>query len=132
MTETKVATTREESLKLIELGLDPDTADMYWGYQREKPIPLPHTDVEVKAFCVPAWTAGRLLDALPVISEDIRPIIERCWNGKYACKYMHFDEIKGTATMHIRRFGETPVDAAYAMMRYMLTGYKEDSDAKEE
>ena len=54
MTETKVATTREESLKLIELGLDPDTADMYWGYQREKPAPLPHADVEVKAFCVPA------------------------------------------------------------------------------
>ena len=35
MTEKKVATTREESLKLIELGLDPDTADMDWGYQRE-------------------------------------------------------------------------------------------------
>ena len=132
MTETKVATTREESLKLIELGLDPDTADMYWGYQREKPAPLPHADVEVKAFCVPAWTAGRLLDALPVIDEDIRPIIERCWNGKYACKYMHFDEIKGTATIHIRRFGEIPVDAAYAMMKYMLRSYREDSDAKEE
>ena len=132
MTETKVATTREESLKLIELGLDPDTADMYWGYQREKPTPLPHADVEVKAFCVPAWTAGRLLDALPVIDEDIRPIIERCWNGKNACKYMHFDEIKGTATIHIRRFGETPVDAAYAMMKYMLGSYREDSDAKEE
>ena len=132
MTEAKVATTREESLKLIELGLDSDTADMYWGYQREKPMPLPQADVEVKTFCVPAWTAGRLLDALPVIEEDIRPIIERCWNGKYACKYMHFDEIRGTATMHIRRFGETPVDAAYAMMKYMLTGYKEDSEVKEE
>jgi hypothetical protein len=132
MTEAKVATTREESLKLIELGLDPDTADMYWGYQREKPMPLPHADVEVKAFCVPAWTSGRLLDALPVIDEDIRPIIERCWNGKYACKYMFFDMVKGTAELYIRRFGDTPVDAAYAMMKYMLTDYKEHSNTKEE
>jgi hypothetical protein len=132
MTKTKVATTREESLKLIELGLDPDTADMYWSEQREKPMPLPHDDAEVNDSCVPAWTAGRLLDALPVIDEDIHPIIERCWNGRYACKYMHFYEIRETATMHIRRFGETPVDAAYAMMKYMLTGYREDPDAKEE
>ena len=45
---------------------------------------------------------------------------------------MVFDEVGGTATMHIRRFGETPVDAAYAMMKYMLGSYREDSDAKKE
>jgi hypothetical protein len=45
---------------------------------------------------------------------------------------MFFDMVKGTAELYIRRFGDTPVDAAYAMMKYMLTDYKEHSNTKEE
>lgn len=141
MATIKQVTTIEESQKLLELGLDKDTCDAFYricaSTLGDDIDPVPHfretlvSLIDLK-YKIPAWTSSGLLNALPVIDEDIRPIIERCWNGKYACKYMHFDEIEGTATMHIRRFGETPVDAAYAMMRYMLTGYKEDSDAKEE
>lgn len=141
MATIKQVTTIEESQKLLELGLDKDTCDAFYrisvGTLGDEIDPMPHfretlvSLINLK-YKIPAWTSSGLLNALPVIDEDIRPIIEKCWNGKYACKYMFFDMVKGTAELYIRRFGDTPVDAAYAMMKYMLTDYKEHSNTKEE
>lgn len=133
----KTVTTVEESRKLLELGINPMTHDAhyrYWGDTLGETIDqypiLGQADSTCHKF-VPAWSAGALLEAMPVIDEDTRPIIERCWNGKFACKYMHFDEDEYTATMHSRRFGDTPVDAAYAMMMLMLKQQKENKEETE-
>ena len=66
----KVCTDREQSKRLLELGLNPETADMYYGYLREKPELLPHRDVEVKALCLPAWSLGALLELMPEVKTE--------------------------------------------------------------
>jgi len=134
----KTVTTIEESRKLLELGINPLTYDAHYRYWADSlgdtveqyPI-LEQADSTCCKF-VPAWSAGALLKALPVISEDIRPVIERCWNGKFACKYLEFDEIEGTAKVYSRRFGDTPVDAAYAMAVLMLKQQKEKEEEENE
>ena len=82
-------TTIEQSRKLIELGLDPSTADMYYKYVLPKSDKLHHVpDVgeptnalswynkgytlngrkepwELKDFCIPCWSLAALLSVLP-------------------------------------------------------------------
>lgn len=64
--KSTIATSREESEKLLSLGLKKETADMSWSYVHINPepewilVPLPihgHTDTEI-----PAWSLYRLME----------------------------------------------------------------------
>ena len=79
-------TTIEQSKKLLELGLSPESADMYYGYQKEKPELLPFQDTEVKFLCVPCWSVGSLIKLLPSSIVDKK--------GTQYVRYSDFDHIE--------------------------------------
>ena len=60
----KSYTDLEQSKKLIELGLDPSTADMHYNKQ------MPSTPICQGSFLfptmeIPCWSAGRLIELMP-------------------------------------------------------------------
>jgi len=69
-------TTLEQSKKLVELGLNPDTADMKWYYWKDEidapKVPTLGFDKAVlesykntQAVYLPCWSLGALMDLLP-------------------------------------------------------------------
>lgn len=70
---SQVCTTKEQSQRLLDLGLEPETADMYYTekprllFIRDNGIPLEEEDF-------PAWSLHRLLYML-YTREDVYPIM---------------------------------------------------------
>ena len=64
MAITKSYTDLEQSRKLTKI-LPHESADMYYGYGKDKPEFLPVSDTEVKALCIPCWSLASLLEQLP-------------------------------------------------------------------
>lgn len=62
--KSQICTTKEQSERLLELGLKPETADMYYSenprllFIRDKGIPLEDEDF-------PAWSLHRLIELCP-------------------------------------------------------------------
>lgn len=100
-----IATTIEQSKHLLELGLDPKTADMFWKYSAS----LGNTDINGRIAvsyhdnlfvgkydgAIPAWSLSALLEVMP----------------------------KGTELMKM----QNNANELYYEIDYMYTGY-EDSD----
>jgi hypothetical protein len=63
MAITKSYTDLEQSRKLTKI-LPHESADMYYGYGKDKPEFLPVSDTEVKALCIPCWSLASLLGVL--------------------------------------------------------------------
>ena len=80
--KSKICTTIEQSQKLIELGIDRNTADMCWQ-NNEFPIGFNDDDA------IPAWSLAALMDMLP------SKFIEK---GKYS---------ETTYSIHIRKYALT-------------------------
>lgn len=87
--KSQIATTREQSEKLIALGLKPETADMYLEKCRlpEAGDYYLHTlnmniDAEhwfrsrINRDIIPAWSLSRLLELLPVEVSDPEPFFD--------------------------------------------------------
>lgn len=67
----KICTSIEQSKKLIELGIDVNTADMYWDYDFGKYEDWSKVMDEMFDYtCIPAWSLSALLDLLPQSVED--------------------------------------------------------------
>ena len=90
---TKICTSIEQSKKLLNLGLDPCTADMYYKYVLPKSDKLHHVPdvgeptnalswynkgytfkgikepLELKDFCIPCWSLAALLELMPKTIE---------------------------------------------------------------
>ena len=71
--ETKICTSIEQSKKLLSLGLDPITADMF--YATEFGTLIAESPYEVKGHepCIPftpAWSLTALLELMPVCIDD--------------------------------------------------------------
>lgn len=71
----KICTSIEQSKKLIELGIDVNTADMFWDTaepnERRKPLVGPISDYcDMEDWAVPAWSLAVLLNILPVSIYD--------------------------------------------------------------
>jgi hypothetical protein len=109
-------TTIEQSQKLLELGLNIDSADMYYGYKKEKPELLPFADTDVESLCLPCWSLSALLDMMPNIRSEHGVI--RCKMDKEAKSifpYMFY-----YLTIHSTSFHEAPVDAAFEMICWLI------------
>lgn len=89
-------TTIEQSCKLIELGLDPRTADMFYATEFGTLIAEPPYEVEGYEPCVPftpAWSLAALLELMPacinddndflVIEKDETYLNEPIWRVSY-------------------------------------------------
>ena len=71
--KSQLATTKEQSERLIALGLRKETADM-WYPHFAKTYPIPLVDEVLTTDDIPAWSLGRLLEMLPSpipISENL-------------------------------------------------------------
>ena len=130
-----IATTIEQSKKLVELGIDASTADMTiekvshgltQDFKWELTVGL---DAAIKenlfsyrnGFVVPAWSLSALLELMPLINEynvEYRPIIERYNDDGWACKYYN-EETRNTNDIYIRRYGRTPLDATVEMIIWL-------------
>lgn len=75
-----IATTVEQSKKLVELGIDPDTADMYYMFHRDDGrivAPFPYVKDgnentgEDRLFdYLPAWSLSALMELMPSEIDD--------------------------------------------------------------
>ena len=60
----KICTSIEQSEKLIELGIDVNTADMYWSLTNHLPV-IGKCCVEYGGMQLPAWSLSTLFKMLP-------------------------------------------------------------------
>ena len=80
---SQIATTREQSARLIALGIKKETADMYYSCNIICAKPY-HKVVEFMNGCVPedifpAWSLHRLIEMMPMsLAEDKR--YHECWD----------------------------------------------------
>ena len=64
-------TTVEQSKTLLDLGLQPESADMCWGIDAETlrynntPYPLPWKDYTAKEYYMPCWSTEALIELIP-------------------------------------------------------------------
>lgn len=69
--KSQIATTQEQSIKLIAFGLKPETADMcYNGYFESLPLEINRNNAIQDDQYIPAWSLSRLLELLPVVVSD--------------------------------------------------------------
>lgn len=134
-------TTIEQSKKLVELGLNPDTADMKWYYWKDEidapKVPTLGFDKAVlesykntQAVYLPCWSLGALLEVMPpYLFEFERGIdlnIYRNLNGKgWHVSYMP-NNVESMQKDKFRQItnGNTPLEAAYSMVIWLLeNGY---------
>ena len=127
-------TSIEQSKKLVELGLNPDTADMWWtplNWQlTEYYVEVKQDGINTPKNPLPCWSLGALLEVMPpYLFEFERGIdlnIYRNLNGKgWHVSYMS-NTIEGMQKDKFRQItnGETSIDAAYNIVVWLLeNGY---------
>lgn len=105
----KICTSIEQSKKLIELGVDVNTADMYyqWYSETESALHVGKGSKKLNADC-PAWSFSALFDILPDGTDIVKDKADT-ENEKYMCTVGIKDDIIST-------FGKNPVDACVEMI----------------
>ena len=73
---SQICTTREQSERLLELGLKKETADMRWERISEKYAYYPSTKTPYVSSDIPAWSLHRLLSMLPDDAPKIYWILD--------------------------------------------------------
>lgn len=126
----KICTSIEQSQKLIELGIDANTADMLWTYDFMvndiNGLNVISEQLKPEENDIPAWSFSALIELMPLINEyniEYRPIIERHADDGWACKYYN-EETRNTNDIYVRRFGKTPLDAAFQMICWLKKNNK--------
>lgn len=125
-------TTIEQSKKLVELGLNFDTADMYWKKNpilnsEKKWIPriinkllIPFDDEDT----IPCWSLGALLEVMPTQIEEVKghkvDLILGHPKNKWCLAYFDWTGLQhGHDTT-----GDSPFEAVYNMVVWLLeNGY---------
>ena len=131
MDNTKVCTSIEQSKRLLELGLDAETADMYWEYNTLKLMCNDYDPNIVQH--VPAWSLSALVDVMP---SSLLLYPDATEEGVKAGKYPSSNLIASTEGYLRKRFDglyqyrydgiktvgdcRYPIDAAYRMMVWLL------------
>lgn len=144
----KICTSIEQSKKLIELGIDVNTADMRYGYIAPyefsdrmydggyDEVPY-HKDFLKKNpnFSeneydgeLPAWSLSALLELIPPYLGEFKDGIDfgfsKAMNGKwYSAHYIKFND-DGLASFNITVTGDTAIDAAFEMVVWLLENKK--------
>ena len=122
-------TTIEQSKKLVELGLNLDTADMFWATELEIVVCAPYltkSDCETlipscEEPTIPCWSLGALIDIMPCVI---------CNETGCAALRIHKDSIYHVFYKTSSRIGETwcskvnLIDAVFQMVCWLLeNGY---------
>ena len=119
----KICTDINQSKKLLELGIDINTADMYWDYDIQKHEDFPMVmDEQFDDLCIPAWSLSALLGLMPRIHEyetdaGCQPILCKGWdNFQWHVVYR--------SSIHITEWYNDPIDAAFEMVVWLLKNKK--------
>lgn len=109
----RICTSIEQSKKLIDLGIDVNTADMCYIDGSDKDCQVKDGTLDYED--IPAWSLSVLLELMPKELEDD---LDLCYgtfygNGEYpalwACSCINYID-----------FGDTPVDAAFKVVCWLL------------
>lgn len=128
--ENKICTSLEQSQKLIELGIDRKTSDMFYWYGEKNVIRIGGKEKQSGYFDIPAWSLTALLKLMPPylfefergIDLNIYPNL----NGKgWHCSYMpnNIENMKKDKFKQITN-GDNPVDAAFEMICWLKENKK--------
>lgn len=129
----KICTSIEQSKKLIELGIDVNTADMFWDTaepnERRKPLVGPISDYcDMEDWAVPAWSLTVLLSILPmhiIINGSMYKFsMVKGFNKNgetYAIKYSIFNT---TFYLHLTNFYNNPIEACIEMIVWLKDSEK--------
>jgi hypothetical protein len=111
----KICTSIEQSKKLIELGIDVYTADMYWKnevsdkyFQCFTPFVSNGTDIDYD-YDIPAWSLSVLLELIPPGNVLLRDAL----NSKYKC----INTVDSD-------YYDNPLDAAFEMVCWLKENEK--------
>lgn len=102
----KICTSIEQSKKLTELGIDVNTADMYWWYSGKRYYieAMDDGDFNEKEGHIRAWSLSALLELIPPGNILLRDAL----SGKYKCI--------NTADSNLY---DNPIDAAFEMVCWL-------------
>lgn len=116
---SKICTDLEQSRKLVELGLDPNTADMTWQVVRKnKCLHIGyHSEYANSEELNPAWSLSALLELMPKIKASAPILVKALLEEKYYCHYHGIGTFKEVYTT---TFHEEPIDAAFEMVVWLL------------
>ena len=116
----KICTSIEQSKKLIELGIDVNTADMFWDTaepnERRKPLVGPVSDYcDMDDWAIPSWSLSALLDLMPKIHGE-RPRLDtgRIQTEKYYVEYPYHESTKND--WYSTKLCDSAVDATFEMI----------------
>ena len=103
---TKICTDIEQSKKLIELGIDVNTADMFWLTTDKSRLHILVEDLEKYSRwdCMPAWSLSALLNLLPIVN------LIKLDNGTWTC-----------ISNGCRCDANDPINACTEMIQYLVT-----------
>ena len=121
-------TSKEQSKRLLELGLSPETSDMYYELLNEDPYPQPvrlplssrHWEQLLPDVMIPCWSLGALIELLP------ERIHLRDWMnyklvlGKHKAFYLRIEDLKESRTILPKCEAESLLDAVYQMFCILL------------
>ncbi len=131
---TNICTSQEQSKKLIELGIDVNTADMMWddwslideGWKLSVGY-YPEIEKDYGRKCYPAWSLTALLELMPFqIIEDNKRYGFKQYKGynsqgeTYCFEYVSNIGTTLYETYHLNN----PIDAAFEMVCWLLENKK--------
>lgn len=129
--KTKICTSLEQSKKLLELGIDVNTADMYYFDDHYNLVSL-KTDFSYENYLlykrdgcdyIPAWSLSALLELIPPylgeFNEGIDFGFSKSMNKKwYSAHYIQLND-DGVATFNKTVTGDTAIDAAFEIVVWL-------------
>jgi len=124
----KICTDIEQSKKLIELGIDVNSADIHWQYIEEDNGQLqwfyfPKDFSINENESIPAWSFSALLELIPPYLGEFKDGIDfglsKAMNSKwYSAHYIQLNN-DGMATFNKTVTGDTAIDAAFQMVVWL-------------
>lgn len=123
----KICTSIEQSKKLIKLGINITTADMFWHNNLDGTHRLRIDDIMLK-LDTPAWSLSSLLELIPPYLGEFKDGIDfglsKAINGKwYSAQYIKLND-NGLASFNKTVTGDTAIDAAFEMICWLLENKK--------
>ena len=140
----QICTSIKQSQKLLELGLSPDTADMYYQRFKPKSDKIEHNPkvgnpvealswynkgytafnnnepLKLEEHCIPAWSLGSLLDLVPKdISIGTATVYHFALWPTYNKTWIAIYETAGHYVYEMFE-KETALEAVYSMVVYLI------------
>lgn len=113
-----ICTSIEQSQHLLELGLDPKTADMCFEMEKGNwTLNVGRKSAQVnRGFAIPAWSLDALLEVMPMVNEGWPVCCKIYGSEKWHVLY------HSTAVTPKIDSGEydTPIEAAYELVCWLL------------